>query len=63
MGRFWIYNLVDLSCRAKLAGHSREKAIWSLDYYPQKDLLYSAGSDGIVSVWEGEEREELYSEE
>lgn len=53
-GSIWIYSLIDLTCRAKLAGHTRGKAIWSLDYHPQKDLLYSAGSDGIVSIWAGQ---------
>ena len=52
-GSIWIYSLVDLQCKYKLSGHSQEKPIWFLDYYPKEDLLYSAGSDGIVNVWSG----------
>lgn len=53
-GCIWIYSMRDLKLQCKLEAHCKEKPIWFVDYFPQKDLLYSAGSDGVINVWSGQ---------
>ena len=52
-GAIYIYNMLDNSCQYKIENaHAKEKPIWFLAYYEPKRLLYSAGSDGVINVWQ-----------
>ena len=49
-GKIVVYDLMDLSVRAELSGHSMK--VHSLAFSPDDKAVVSGGEDGVVKVWQ-----------